>query len=160
MMKTDTSCWQNLMDNAYDKWGINKKTGKSWGYRQFLNNLDAVERKAVVLGNFHYQTCNGGLQQWVDNGYASDSGKDLLAILDEMGTENSRELAGIVRDVLKNVDMTQDNRGFGGDYWLEPWVDDEPPSWMAEVDELTDKYYEFYARWTPEVEEFLGELTE
>jgi len=147
------------MDGAYDKWGINKKTGKAWRYRQFLNNLDAVERKAVVLGNFHYQTCNGGLQQWVDNGYASDSGKVLLEILDETATENSRKVLGIVRSVLENVDMSQSNQGFGADYWLEPWVDDEPPSWMAKVDELTDEYYEFYDRWVPEVEDFLMALT-
>jgi len=155
----DALGWQTLMDRAYDKWGINKKTGKAWNYRQFLNNLDAVERKAVILGNFHGQTCNGGLQQWVDNGYASDSGKDLLEILDEMDTENSRKVRGIVRSVLENVDLSQSNQGFGGDYWLEPWVDDEPPSWMAKVDELTDEYYEFYDRWVPEVEDFLMALT-
>lgn len=151
--------WQTMMDKAYDKWGITRKSGKAWSYRQFLNNLDAVERKAVILGNFHCQTCNGGLQQWVDNGYASDSGRDLLEILDEMDTEKSREVVGIVRAVLKHVDLSQGNQGFGADYWLEPWVDDEPPSYMLEVDELTDKYYEFYDSWVPEVEEFLMGLT-
>jgi hypothetical protein len=155
MMKTDTSCWQNLMDNAYDKWGISKKTGKSWGYRQFLNNLDAVERKAVVLGNFHYQTCNGGIQQYIDNGYATGSGKDLLTILDEMDTESSRRVKRIVEGAFQHVDFDGENRGFGENYWNEDWVDDEPPACYDEVDKLTDEYYEFYDDFVKDVEAFL-----
>lgn len=59
-MTTEMMVWQGLMDQAYAKW---QADGKKWSYRQFLANLDAVERKAVILGNFNYQVCNGGLQQ-------------------------------------------------------------------------------------------------
>ena len=153
-MTTSTDQWQALMDRAYDKW-----QGTGWNYRQFLLNLDAIERKAVILGNFHYQTTNGGLQQWVDNGYASGGGVDLLTILEEMNTETSRRVLGIVRSVLENVDLGQEKRGFGGDYWLESWVDDEPPSWMEEIEELTDEYYSLYDGFVVDVEGYLTGLT-
>ena len=152
MTETKTDVWQTLMDRAYDKW-----QGTGWNYSQFLLNLDAAERKAVILGNFHYQVCNGGLSQWVDNGYASGGGRDLLTILAEIGTENSSRVAQIVRAVLEYVDMSRENRGCD-DYWLdkEEWVDDDdPPARYSAIDKLTDEYYSFYASFTPEVEAYL-----
>ena len=156
-MTTELLVWQGLMDQAYAKWQANRE----WRYRQFLLNLDAIERKAVILGNFNYQVCNGGIQQWVDNGYCVTA-QDLLSILEEMDTENSRRVAKIVREVLPHVDLTcTENRGFGQNYWAddEEWYDDTPPSWFEEIDKLTDEYYEFYESFTPEIEEYLARLT-
>jgi hypothetical protein len=154
-MTVKTDAWQDLMDTAYDKW----QDHREWSHRQLLMNLDAAERKAVLLGNFHYQTCNGGLQQWVENGYAC-SGPDLLTILEEMDTENSRRVAGIVRTVLGYVDLSQENRGCGGNYWTQEWSgpdeDEEVPACFEEVDRLTDEYYSFYDEFVVEVEQYLG----
>lgn len=150
-MTTKIDAWQELMDRAYDKWQKNL----GWSYRRFLLSLDTVERKAVLLGNFHYQTCNGGIQQWIDNGYASSGGKDVLTILEEMDTELSQRVAKIVRGVLQYVDLSADNIGFGEDYWLESWDDDNQPACYDEVDKLTDEYYEFYEEFVPEVEQYL-----
>lgn len=147
--------WQGLMDRAYDKW----EDAKKWSYRRFLLNLDSVERKAVLVGNFHYQTLNGGLQQWVDNGYASGGGAELLDVLDEIGTENAEKVSKIVKGVLVHVDLTCEKTGFGGDYWLEDWVDDTPPDCLEEVERLDTEYYEFYRVFEVEVERYLAELT-
>jgi len=151
-MTTEMMVWQGLMDQAYAKW---QADGKKWSYRQFLANLDAVERKAVILGNFNYQVCNGGLQQYIDNGYASGSGRDLLEILDEIDTENSRRVKRIAKDTFKHVNFDAENRGFGENYWNEDWIDDEPPACYDEVDKLTDEYYEFYHDFMADVEVYL-----
>ena len=107
----DNSLWQQLMNAAYDKWqeqgrkceATSKAAGdvvaRSWTYAQFLRELSVAERRAVMLGNLNYQVENGGFAQWVDNGYASDSGSELLDILPEMG-EASKKVCDLVRSVL------------------------------------------------------------
>lgn len=159
-MTTEMMVWQGLMDQAYAKW---QADGKKWSYRQFLANLDAVERKAVILGNFNYQVCNGGLQQWVDNGYATATARELLDILEEINTENSRRVIKILQSLAPHVDMTcTENRGFGHNYWTHDEDGDReygPPAWLEEIDALTDEYYEFYEQFTPEVEGYLAKLT-
>ena len=152
-MTTKCDSWQAIMDRAYDKW-----QGKGWPYEQFLLNLNSVERKAVLLGNFHYQTCNGGLQQWVDNGYASGGGTELLLVLAEIGTENSAKVLKIVEGVLEHVDLSVKKGGFG-DYWLDPWVDDEPPECYEEIERLTDEFFSFKESFESDVEKYISGLT-
>ena len=147
-MASEFKVWQGLMDRAYDKW-----RGNNWRYSRFLLNLDSLERRAVILGNFNSQVLNGGFQQWVDNGYASGGGRELLVILNEMGAERVIEL---VKLVLEHVDLSLENRGFG-DYWLE--VDEsELKELFGELDVLSDKYFEFYEEFELEVEEYLRRL--
>lgn len=148
--------WQSLMDRAYDKWQTTEN--RSWDYRRFLLNLDTVERKAVILGNFHYQVCNGGLQQWVDNGYASSAGVDLLSLLDEIGTETAKKVSEIVKKVLEHVDLTAASTGWG-DYWLEGWDGEEEPEHILEVQALDTPYYDLSDVFTEEVERYLVGLT-
>jgi hypothetical protein len=71
---------QELMDKAYDLW----RTHKDWSYPIFIDNLDMVSRRAVVLGNLNYQVCNGGFTQWEDNQYMENSGFVLKAVLTDI----------------------------------------------------------------------------
>lgn len=141
--------WQDLMDRAYDKWQDNK----GWSYGEFLSNLGSLERKAVVLGNFNHQVLNGGVEQWVENGYASGSGKELLGILADMGTSRSRIVRGIVVSVLVHVDLSVDKGSPFANYWLG-----DPEDYLGEFEELTNNYYELYDGedgFVMEVEEYL-----
>lgn len=138
--------WQDLMDRAYDKWQENK----GWSYRQFLASLDARERKAVVLGNFNGQVLNGGLCQWVENGYASGSGRELLDLLADIGTPLARRVRGIVVSVLVHVDLTVEKGGCFDNYWV-----DDPEEFVDELDELTNDYFELSDDFESEVEDFL-----
>ena len=149
-MVYESRIWQGLMDRAYSKWQKNR----DWKYSQFLLNLDSVERKAVILGNFNSQVLNGGFVQWVDNGYASGGGRELLVILDEMGDQRVSQL---VKSVLKHVDLSLENRGWGGEYWLRRG-ELEMEELLEELNGLTDKYYDFYKEFELEVEEYLGKL--
>lgn len=145
--------WQNLMDRSYAKWE------NTVPYRRFLLSLDSVERKAVILGNFNYQVLNGGLQQWVDNGYASGSGRDLLAILEEIGTEVSEKILKIVKQTLQYVNTDMEKFGFGEDYWNEPWDGEEPPACYETVDKLTDEFYKISDDFEHDVGKYLEVLS-
>jgi hypothetical protein len=39
-----------------------------------IQSLTAAEQMALALGNLYYQVCNGGIQQYIDNGYSSETG--------------------------------------------------------------------------------------
>jgi hypothetical protein len=134
------------MDVAYDKW----QETKGWSYRQFLSSLDARERKAVVRGNFNSQVLNGGLCQWVENGYASGSGRELLDLLADIGTPLARRVRGIVVSVLVHVDLTVEKGGCFDNYWV-----DDPEEFLEELDELTNDYFELSDGFESEVEDFL-----
>lgn len=54
------------MTNAYDNW--EKNTSRE----EFLFDLTAYEKLAVIFGNFNYQVQNGVFYQWVFNNYDSD----------------------------------------------------------------------------------------
>lgn len=136
--------WDNLMDKSYDKW----RECRGWSYGEFLSNLDALERKAVVLGNFNHQVLNGGFQQWVDNGYASGSGMELLTVLSDMGTPSSRILRGIVVSVLVHVDLGIEKDGCFTNYWL-----DDPGE--EELDRLTNRYYDLSDDFVADVDNYL-----
>jgi hypothetical protein len=141
----DTSTWQELMDNAYDKWQDKMK------YEEFLSELDTKEKHAVLLGNLNYQVQNGGFYQWVDNGYATN-GQYLIEILQHlMKSPIALELAERLPDLLDFVDMTKKNRGIFGNYWLDG--DDVPEEMM---DDLTNWFYSVNDKFEEEVEEFLS----
>lgn len=154
----DETKWQALMDSAYSKWDHNDRIT----YGQFLEMLDSKERHAVLLGNMNYQISNGGVQQWVDNGYALKA-VSLFDVLRLMGSPRAMEwVEKLEHFVDQYVDLTAKDRGFGGNYWLNDEEsdeeDDENRLYWGAADKLTDFYYEepFHAEFLREVTEFLS----
>lgn len=75
-----------LVDRAYEKYN-----SRIMSWREFVQELDGSERDAVMIGKFHAEVTNGGLEQWITNGYHEDF--ELLAeALDRIDTENSRRV--------------------------------------------------------------------
>ena len=100
---------QTLMDSAYAKY-TSELSSEAW-----MKLLTPSEKKAVVLGNFNYQVENGGVIQWIDNGYCMDI-VDLISVLKEMNTENSKKVVKFLKKVLPKIDLEQDRIGCMGDY--------------------------------------------
>ncbi len=171
----DKSHWQKLMDDAYDAWQNHNdeaasKSQKIWTYSEFLATLDAKKRQAVLLGNLNYQIGNGGVEQWVDNGYACTA-PELLAVLALMGSPRAMELANkLGRFVDDYVNTVEVSKGFAnGRYWqyemahneyeYEDDSDEEYASKEARdaADRLSDFFYDepFHEEFLQEVENFL-----
>lgn len=155
----DEAHFQALMNSAYDKY-------KDMSYDEFLMCLDAKERHAVLLGNMNYQIQNGGVRQWVDNGYACHA-EDVLIVLKMMGTPRATEWRSKLKEfVEEHVDTSVRKSGFGHDYWLSdsPYsfsnsdddYDDEDE--CCDEDELTTFYYSepFAAEFMQEMCDFLS----
>lgn len=162
MNKTTQSLWQTIMDRAYSKF----HDGLS--YEQFLARLVGAERQAVLLGNMNYQIQNGGVRQWVDNGYACHA-KAVLLVLAEMRTPHADAWRERLESfVYEHVNTDAKYRGFvGTNYWLHDrgpsWCDEdnyEPTDAYEAADALDEVYYSepFHAEFVCEVENFLASL--
>jgi hypothetical protein len=103
MQAENETLLQGMMDQAYAKW-----QGKGWSYVEFLDELDALERKVVVMGNLNAQVCNGGFAQWADNGYGIEWQR-AVRILMEIGQPACLEVAALVEKV--GPQLTYNRRG-------------------------------------------------
>lgn len=75
---------QALMDEAYNEW--RKEGNESKGKWEILNDFSEVHQVAVTFGNFNYQVENGGIEQWIYNGYFHDDAEKFIEFL-EIGAE-------------------------------------------------------------------------
>ncbi|MCL2078738.1 MAG: antirestriction protein ArdA [Oscillospiraceae bacterium] len=71
---------QSLMDEFYSEWQKEENKGKSrW---DVLSGFSEAHQIAVVFGNFNYQVGNGGISQWVYNGYFHDDAEKFTEYLE------------------------------------------------------------------------------
>lgn len=66
MAKASTKVGNALLGRSYDN-------GLGTQHSNFLEALSEAERIAVVFGNLNYQIGNGGINQWISNGYYADT---------------------------------------------------------------------------------------
>ena len=125
---------QELMDSAYSRWEQNE----GMSVRQFYFSLPLIERKAVVLGNFNYQVCNGGFSQWKCNDYMELHILELKEILDSMGGTTAKK--------VKNLVLGFEN------------LDEEEQDGSDREAELCDRYYEIEEAFLKECEAYLQRL--
>jgi hypothetical protein len=128
-----TEVWQDLMHEAYESW-----RAEDMSYEEFLDELDGVHRRAVILGNLNYQVNNGGFAQWVDNRYGGEDHQIARVIralgrVDTASTRKTIELLQKVREALR------DREESGCSMW-----DDEEDPWEVFFHTVNSLDYKFY----------------
>lgn len=110
---------QKLMDEAYEIWQneLRDSASQTTLFKTLEERGMSNHVKAVMLGNLNYQVENGGFQQWVDNGYASEALPGLLDFLKELGTENANKVWVMLTKLGKYTSVGVMNQGFGATYW-------------------------------------------
>jgi tetratricopeptide (TPR) repeat protein len=98
----DRSAWDRLVKRAKRQWH-GDLTDPTWP-RQ-----DPLCRDAFLIRQWTWQVYNGGLVQWVANGYGRWAA-DLAKACDTVGTESARDVADIVRDVARVLAARRDAR--------------------------------------------------
>jgi hypothetical protein len=89
---------QALMDEFYSEWQKEENKGKDkW---EILGNFSEEHQIAVVFGNFNYQVENGGLSQWIYNGYLHDDAETFTKYLALGAATDSR-----CQVILERVDI-------------------------------------------------------
>jgi hypothetical protein len=89
---------QALVDEVYREWQKEENKNKSkW---DVLDKFSAAHQIAVVLGNFNHQVENGGIEQWIYNGYFRDDAEKLIEHL-EAGAEFDERCRTILDKIYK-----------------------------------------------------------
>jgi hypothetical protein len=86
------------MDEFYSEWQKEENKGK--GKWEILDEFSETHKIAVVFGNFNYQVENGGIEQWIYNGYFRDDSEKLIEHL-EAGAEFDGRFQTILDTVYK-----------------------------------------------------------
>lgn len=86
-----------------------------------IKSLSAAEQAALVLGDMLYQINNGGIQQYIDNGYATQTGANktsasaMIARISKLTADVDEEVANVVLGCAllarDNTDLNDDNEG-------------------------------------------------
>lgn len=105
---------QELMDDVYNKWNAGERKSQ----QKILSEFSETHRIAVVFGNFNYQVENGGIEQYIYNGYFMDN-KDTFADFLNCGKEIDERFAKIY-DIICQLDRECSN----GDYSREGYYVD------------------------------------
>ena len=84
---------QALMDEVYDEWRKEENKGK--GKWDVLDNFSEAHKVAVTFGNFNYQVGNGGIDQWIYNGYFHDDAEKFTEFL-EIGKDTDERCRAIL----------------------------------------------------------------
>lgn len=118
-MKTQTDYTQELMDEVYGFW--NSPEGEGLDKAELIDTvLEKFGKKhvyALVAGNLNYQVCNGGFQQWVDNGYAFAQYNEVVDLLQTMNTKNSLAILEMIESFADGINFDVKDNGCFGDYW-------------------------------------------
>jgi hypothetical protein len=91
----EQTTWQRLVKQAFarqdgDLRGLNAA--------EFYERLDPLQRKAVLLWDFDYQVCEGGIPHWIMN--ARDGWiTEVMDTVKEIGTQTAKEVLSVLEQV-------------------------------------------------------------
>jgi hypothetical protein len=89
---------QALMDEVYNEW--QKDENKNKGKWDVLEGFSEAHQIAVVFGNFNQQVENGGISQWIYNGYFHEDAEKLAGYL-ETGAQSDERFKKILGDIYQ-----------------------------------------------------------
>ena len=121
VQESDRDYHQELSDRAYARWQKDGDlNGKS--LEDFLSSLEDPYRLAVVFGQANHQIGNGGMLQWIDNGYADVGIPYLKEYIKAYGDEYPALLK--FGEILDRLERDFEEANDGGEFeTLKDWVD-------------------------------------
>lgn len=133
---------QSLMDEFYDEWRRDHNAGKSkW---EVLAGFTPAHQIAVIFGNFNYQVENGGIEQWIYNGYFHEDVEKFIQHL-ETGAKFDERCQTILGRIY-TLNQYAKETGCGRDgYFHDPDDEDGESSFIGDIiscDGFDSWYYE------------------
>jgi hypothetical protein len=133
---------QALMDEAYDEWRKEENKGKDkW---DILNDFSKAHQIAVTFGNFNYQVENGGISQWIYNGYFQDDAEKFIEYL-EIGAQTDERCRAILDRVSMLDQYAKETNCDRDGYYYDRDYEDDDSSFigdMIDCDRFDKWYYE------------------
>jgi hypothetical protein len=143
------------MDAAYDRYSATARQPGGWTKDGLLDVAEGDELMAVPLGNFCYQVQNGGLMQWIGNGYATTFAVSLLKrALRNIATPATQAVAEILAEA-EEAGLEEPGQARysddGCDYDWECWRDT--------LNKLDSRFYEIDDQFLDDCEAFFASRT-
>ncbi|MGI6153850.1 MAG: DMP19 family protein [Christensenellaceae bacterium] len=133
---------QALMDEVYSEW--QKEENKSKGKWDILNGFSEAHQIAVVFGNFNYQVENGGIEQWIYNGYFHEDAEKLAEYL-ETGAKLDERCQAILDSVYTLEQHARETDSDRDGNYFTPYDEDGERRFigdMIDCDAFDSWYYE------------------
>ena len=121
----ERNAWERLCNRSRRRWG-REFDDPRW------KQEDPLSRQAVLLEILNTQILNGGLRQWIANGYGQWI-EDVIAAASAVGTESTREVAAMLQELAPHLDAVQSMEGA----WEEDEFDEVDNE--EELDEMKDE---------------------
>jgi len=133
---------QALMDEVYSEWRKEENSNKrKW---DVLDNFSEAHQIAVTFGNFNYQVENGGIEQWIYNGYFHDDSEKFAEHL-AIGAETD-DRCQVILDRIERLDQYAQETGSDRDgYFYDPDDEDGESSFIGDIincDNFDTWYYD------------------
>lgn len=110
---TNEARFDSILDHASEKAAIFASFGVDSHYS--LNNFTAAEQTVLAFGYFYSQVANGGIQQYISNGLATETGsngrpahrilREITVLFADENTEVSTAIKNMLRMVSEHLDI-------------------------------------------------------
>jgi tetratricopeptide (TPR) repeat protein len=148
----EKSAWDRLVNRSRHRW--------HWDFdNPEWQRIDPLSRKAVLLRTLMVQIWNGGLHQWIANGYGRWI-DDLIAAAREVDTGAAREVAAMLEDISVGISPEGLDHGWSEDDEVpeEDHVHEEEQDELLErILEHEERYHRVESQFGDDVEKWLEE---
>jgi hypothetical protein len=144
----EKTAWDRFVNRSRKRW--------SWDFdNPEWRHSDPLSRKAVLLSQLNRQILNGGLFQWIANGYGRWI-HDVIEAANEVGTDASREVAAVLEEVSQRLEAGAEEFGRQLDETLEQADEDSQELEIVErLYECEDRYFRVQSQFVQDVENWL-----
>jgi hypothetical protein len=144
----ERNAWERLYNRAHRRWR-GEFDDPRW------KREEPLSRNAVLLDKLTGQIHNGGLHQWIANGYWRWI-EDVITAAREINTDTAREVAAMLEDLSPHLDpeLLRD------DGWDEEEIDDddeiveEDDHAVEQLGAFEDRYYRLQMQFVEDVTEW------
>jgi hypothetical protein len=161
---TSKEKFESLYDHANSKIAAFEAIAGFGGVDLKVRSLTAAEQAAVVLGHMYYQIGNGGIQQYIDNGYSSQTGENNISaarfisrftgLTDDVDSEVAQIVKACVVIAKDNTDLNDYSEGYF-DRTIAKFQPLETALYALDEERLFDYFMNAVARLEPSKRPFI-----
>jgi hypothetical protein len=138
----ERSAWDKLANRANRRWR-GQLGDPAW------RATDPLSRQAVLLRALNAQILNGGLCQWIANGYGAWV-LDVAEAAEEVGTPAAWEVAALLGDVARALEA-----GYMEDFAEDDGTSDDDDEAMKVIGRSEDRYFAVQVQFVKDVSAWL-----
>jgi hypothetical protein len=143
----EKTAWDRLVNEARGRWQWDLDN-PNWQL------TDPLSRQAVLLQTLNRQILNGGLTQWIANGYARWI-SNVITAAREVGTTATAEVATALEDLSAFMNAALLDERWAAHEAIDPTDEGEDNKVLDKVYECEERFYQVQSQFVDDVEKWL-----